>query len=177
MKTALFYKWSADGKPIYGEGAYDWSGAWQPRIEGELVPCDIGFHVLTAFQLPFWCGTQLDLVEADLADAIDDYDTTVVRTWRHVRRLMWDEKRMVEYAQACVERVKKSDAYAGTATYAQACAALFGSAGIAALAARAATDAATVASYAAASAGAERDWQRRWIEKAIGEPLMEGEKT
>jgi hypothetical protein len=32
-----YYKWLADGKPVYADGAYATPGEWQPRIEGGLV--------------------------------------------------------------------------------------------------------------------------------------------
>jgi hypothetical protein len=124
-----YFKWFADGRPVpesYVAGcARDCSptctaacltvaresalaGQWQPRIEGELrlqTPdglAPLGYHVLTAKQVPLWCGA--DLIEVD-ADEVDDTDqeAVVCRSWREIKRFRWTCEDMVAYARWCAE--------------------------------------------------------------------------
>ena len=84
------------------------SGQWQPRIDGELrlfTPdgCRVlGYRVLTAKQVPLWCGTDLIEVEADDVDDADG-DIIVCRTWREIKRFRWTCEDMVAYAKWCAE--------------------------------------------------------------------------
>jgi hypothetical protein len=195
-----YYKWMADGKPVYGKRKYATPGKWQTRIRGELVPCKTGYHVLTAEQVPSWCGTELIEVEIKGVVIVQD-DKCVCRTWREVKRYQWTRDDMIAYAQWCASRAEEHFARAARASGAAARAAVRAAAYAASDAADAASDAARAAyasgashasseaavaaaasaayaasaahaSYSAAAAhDSERNKQREWIEKRIGEPL------
>ena len=93
-----YYKWMADGKPVYGEGKYATPGEWQTRIEDDLIPCRRGYHVLIADQVPLWCGTELIEVEAKDVE-ITQSNKCVCRTWREIRRYQWTGVDTVAYAK------------------------------------------------------------------------------
>ena len=172
-----YYKWLAAEGPVYGVGGYARPGEWQPRMEGPLVVCRHGYHILTAEQVSLWCGDALIEVEPQAVE-ISESEKCVCRTWREVRRFRWTRKDMVAYAQACAERASKhaaaARAAAARATAATATAAAAVAAADAAGAARAATAAdaaAAAAAVAAADVADECGWQRAWIEDRIGERL------
>ena len=98
-----YYKWMADGKPVYGTGEYATPGEWQTRIKRELQPCRRGYHILTAEQVPYWCGTDLIEVEAQDVEITQEYKC-VCRTWREIKRYRWTRDDMVEYARWCAGR-------------------------------------------------------------------------
>lgn len=183
-----YYKWMADGKPIYGRGTYAPPGEWQPRIEGELMPCKNGYHILTAEQVPYWCGTELIEVKVRGVEVTQE-DKCVCRTWREVKRYRWSRDDMVAYAQWCASRTKKYAA-ANAAAAAEAAAAAAArdaaaarAADAAASAAAFAVDAAACSAFHAASSARnaaraaaevdERAAQRMWIEERIGKKLCE----
>jgi hypothetical protein len=115
-----YYKWMADGKPIYGRGTYAPPGEWQPRIESKLEMCWRGYHVCTADQIPYWCGTELIEVEVRDEDIVDSREDKILcRTWREIRRFRWTCKDMVEYVRACALAVPviASDTVADAARY------------------------------------------------------------
>ena len=136
-----YYKWMADGKPIYAAGSYAPPGEWQPRIEGELTACRRGYHILTWEQVPYWCGTELIEVEAQDVE-IERDDKCVCRTWREVKRYRWSRDDMVAYAQWCASRAKK---YAALASRTDATDATFAARSAAIYTTRAVADAAYAA--------------------------------
>jgi hypothetical protein len=182
------YKWTIGDHPIHGSGTYDLSGTWM-EVTGDLVWCQNGFHASTRGWLPKRMGTDLWEVEIDGDVQERDGGELLARKERFVRRLTWDCKKMISFANACSERAK---GYAAAATDRDARSA--DAAGYAARAARsAASDVAHVAAHAAAYAAYaahvawdtsraagdaqaaeanERRKQVEWIEEAIGEKLI-----
>ena len=154
-----YYKWLAADGPVYGEGTYDLSGAWQPRIDGKLTACEHGYHVLTAEQVAYWRGD--GLIEIEPKDIeIEQHDKCVCRTWRLVRRLKWTRQDMLDCTQADAAAASYAAATAANARCADA---------DAAYAAYAANARCVDADAAAAAARADRARQRAWIEARIGE--------
>jgi len=131
MKT--FYKWLADGGPVYAQGSYAAPGEWQPRNEGDLEMCKRGYHVCAREQVPYWCGTEFVEVEVEDADVVEVApDKTLVRSWCETRHFRWTRADMLAYAQWCASRAATT-----SATFAADAAAPF-----AAVAAKRAADAA-----------------------------------
>jgi len=146
-----YYKWIADGLPIYGMGAYDLSGKWQ-YVEGPLSACENGFHVCRADQVHYWIGTELWEVEIS-DETINCGNKICCRGIRFVRRLAWDKDKMIRYAWCCAFATADTRA----AVYAHAAAAAF-------------TFTAAVYAHAAAIWARNAD-QRAWIEAGLGEEL------
>ena len=105
--SETFYKWTFEGKPVYGTGTYDFSGAWQPRITGELESCRRGYHVCRKDQIPSCCGDGLHQVEVDKTDMIVGETKCVASTWRLIRTLAWSRHDMLDYAEWCLDRTRK----------------------------------------------------------------------
>jgi len=174
-----YYKWLADNGPVYGKGPYAKRRTWQPRITCQLVACRRGYHILTAEQVPLWCGTELIEVRADDVEIVGA-DKCVCRTWREIDRFVWTPADMVAFAKACARRAAKharaarDASYASYASYASDASYAARDARDASYAARAARDARAAANWACEASKdyrAERVWQRRWIEKRIGQKL------
>jgi hypothetical protein len=124
-----YFKWFADGKPVpesYVAGCTRdcrptcttacltlaresaLAGQWQPRIEGDLALrtpdgfTPLGYRIVTARQVPLWCGT--DLIEVEAEEVHDaDREAIVCRTWREVRRFRWTCEDMVAFVKWCAE--------------------------------------------------------------------------
>jgi hypothetical protein len=99
-----YFKWFADKKPLYGQGEYVLDGGWQPKVEGDLVLCQNGYHVCTEKQLSYWRGTDLAEVEVDPDGMIESEEKCVVRTFRIVRWTPWTIEDMCDCAHADVIR-------------------------------------------------------------------------
>lgn len=163
-----YYKWMANGKPIYGRGKYAPPGEWQLKIEGKLEICWRGYHVCTADQVPYWCGTELIEVEVHEKDIVGrGPDKILCRTWREIRRFRWTRDDVAEYARACAlaAPVHASELAASSARIASNYAI---AAGAAAYAASLAAAYEATPTFAAAAA---RRRQKAWIEDRIGEKL------
>ena len=156
-------------------GTYQWVlGEWAPEIEGELIPCNNGYHVCQESDLLDWLGPVI--CDAEIGGGcIRASDKTVARTARIVRVLdTWNERTARLFACDCAERVlpvfersypndsRPRDAietarrFANSQATAEALAAAWGAARDAAWGA--ARDAAWGAAWGAAWA-AERKWQ------------------
>lgn len=137
-----YYKWFADGKPLPESyrvaSARDCTptctaeclttakesappGQWQPLMEGDLEfrtsdgITALGYRILPAKQVPFWCGTDLIEVEAqDVGGA--DGETVVCRTWREIKRFKWTCEDMIAYAKWCAEDAANTRATDWTTT-------------------------------------------------------------
>ena len=86
--------------PVNGE-----PGAWMPPVQGELVPCENGYHVLKFNQLVKWLGPAI--VEVEIRGSlIEQKDKCVTREARTLRVLdAWNEKASRLFACDCAERV------------------------------------------------------------------------
>ncbi len=87
-------------------GEYRWAvGEWAPEIEGDLVPCDNGYHVCQTCDLLTWLGPVI--CEAEIGgQVLRAENKTVARTARIVRVLdTWNERTARLFACDCAERV------------------------------------------------------------------------
>lgn len=94
MKTAYYFKILQRDK-IGTHTHYRWPkvGVWTKRIEGKLIPCKKGYHVLRPRDLKIWLRARLDnrhalyLVEAEVSGRKTTSNKIVVRRARIVKRL------------------------------------------------------------------------------------------
>ena len=87
-------------------GTYQWVlGEWAPEIEGELIPCNNGYHVCQESDLLDWLGPVICDAETG-GGCIRASNKTVARTARITRVLdTWNERTARLFACDCVERV------------------------------------------------------------------------
>jgi hypothetical protein len=83
----------------------DAPGEWVPAIQGELVPCQNGYHVLGEEDLLAWRGACLYVIETR-GDIARDTDKFVCREARLLRRVeAWTDTILRLFAADCAERV------------------------------------------------------------------------
>jgi len=88
--------------PVDGE---EW-GAWMPPIEGELVSCQNGYHVVTVWQLPYHLDRYIHPVQVG-GEVIMERKQTLARQARVGRAIVaWTPATMGEFARACAERAR-----------------------------------------------------------------------
>jgi hypothetical protein len=114
----LFYKvLDAEGYSCHG-GSLKWSlptknddgswtpGEWMPEIEGPLVECKNGYHLVTLEQLPGWLNERIFV--AEVAGEIiksSDKEKWVARKVRLLSETAWDERTARLFACDCAEHV------------------------------------------------------------------------
>jgi len=105
MAEKLYKVLGHNGESVNG-GACIWNrhGKWMPAIEGELVPCENGYHLCRAEDLLEWFGPTI--WEATYrGDRLDDDNKVVVRQPRLLRKMRnWDETVARLFAVDCAER-------------------------------------------------------------------------
>lgn len=153
------YKWTEGPKAIYGEGAYDQSGAWLPKQR--VVMCSSGYHVCTREQVAHWRGTELWEVEVR-GKHLEANDKECWEEMRFVRKLKWTHKDMVDCAKADAKRILRAaeeahDAAKGVASGTSYDPRIY----LATL----------IGDRVAEEATYVRQQQRNWIETRIGEVL------
>jgi hypothetical protein len=83
----------------------DKPGKWLPPIEGKLIPCGNGYHVLRLEDLLEWYGRILVEVEIKRR-AVRSGNKSVVRQARVVRVISgWNDRNLRLFAADCAERV------------------------------------------------------------------------
>lgn len=81
-------------------------GEWMPAIEGKLVPCSHGYHVLETDMVLDWIGPAMFEVEVADCEKLQEHDKWVVRgPCRLVRRIPIGEREWRLFACDCAERV------------------------------------------------------------------------
>jgi hypothetical protein len=79
-------------------------GEWMPAIQGDLSPCENGYHLAREQDLLSWIGPAI--FEAEYrGEMIEAGDKVVVREARLLRRLGWNERTARLFACDCAERV------------------------------------------------------------------------
>lgn len=98
------YSWSLPTKNADGT----WTpGEWAPVIEGDLVPCENGYHLCKGKQLLEWLGPTIYEAECD-GEQIDSGNKIVVRKARLVRRIeAWNERTARLFAVSCAREALK----------------------------------------------------------------------
>ena len=80
-------------------------GEWMPPIEGELIPCENGYHLCTLAQLPSWLASRIYEAEGR-GDHVDGGDKIAYREVRLLRLCAgWNERTARLFACDCAERV------------------------------------------------------------------------
>jgi len=111
MTERLFKVLGKDGAAFHG-GTGKWGlptedgpGEWMPPIEGELAPCENGYHGCREQDLVKWLGPTIYEMEVR-GERIDDEDKIVVREARLLRKLdTWNERTARLFACDCAEAV------------------------------------------------------------------------
>jgi len=98
MADQLYLKFTqADGRAPMGVGRWKLprgsrAGAWMPAIEGELVPCQRGYHLVPVQFLLKWASDRLWIAEYD-GDLVAHEDKVVVRRARILSEVTtWSKK-------------------------------------------------------------------------------------
>lgn len=112
----MYYKiLTDDGKSCNG-GNMQWSlptkddgtwtpGDWMPDIEGELEPCENGYHLCRPQDLVHWLNEAIFEAEYE-GEIIESDDKIVVRRARLLRRVeAWNEKTARLFACWCVRQI------------------------------------------------------------------------
>jgi len=80
-------------------------GKWMPRIDGELIPCENGYHICRSQDLVYWLDEAIFEVEVK-GKVVEDDNKCVTRKARLLRKLeTWSEKTARLFAADCAERV------------------------------------------------------------------------
>jgi len=88
-----------------GHGSWKRNRHWMPPIEGELIPCENGYHLCRKQDLIDWLGPTIWEAEYR-GERLDSDNKVVVREARLLRQLMsWDEIAARLFAIDCAERV------------------------------------------------------------------------
>jgi len=98
-----------NGEPVNG-GHGKWSlpnrgkpGKWMPKIGGELIPCENGYHLCRRKDLINWLGPTIWEAECR-GDVVKAHDKIVVREARLLRQLEnWNERTARLFACDCSE--------------------------------------------------------------------------
>jgi len=107
----MLYKFLAEG----GVGPYsgqawklpknDKPGAWMPRLRGELIACERGYHLCREQDLPEWLAPELYEAEYE-GDLVETENKVVVRKARLLRRVeAWNERTALLFAADCAAHV------------------------------------------------------------------------
>ena len=94
-----------DNRSCHGGDATWMPGEWMPAIEGELIPCENGYHLCRRQDLLLWLGKVIWEAEVD-GDVVEADDKIVARSARIMRRLdAWNERTARLFAADCAEHV------------------------------------------------------------------------
>jgi len=99
-----------DGSAIHGSGTWHLPrgkrpGKWMPEIEGELVPCENGYHLCYRDTLVEWLGPTIWVAEYR-GEMLRQDDKTVVRQARLTSPVpTWTDRTARLFACDCAERV------------------------------------------------------------------------
>jgi hypothetical protein len=111
LTTTTYYKFlTADGRATHAHN-FSWSlpkgkrpGKWMPKIKGDLVPCENGYHVCSERDLLEWCHETLYEVEVR-GEIVTSENKLVVREARLLRKVNhWNERSARMFACDCAEK-------------------------------------------------------------------------
>src|SRR3990172_472650 len=90
-----------------GKNTWDLSGAWMPAIEGDLIPCERGYHLCRQQHLIEWLGPAIYPAEINGEDWIDNGDKIVARQARITGPAFatWTDRTARLFAADCADRV------------------------------------------------------------------------
>ena len=110
--TERYFKILVDGKSCHG-GDSVWSlpdgdkpGDWMPKLT-KLVPCEHGYHIVMAHQIPWWMKNNCQIFEVETSGkVINDSDKFVCGKVRLVKHMQFDPEITPRlFAADCVEHV------------------------------------------------------------------------
>src|SRR3972149_690362 len=109
MNETLYKVLGENGETVNG-GHGKWSlpsggkpGKWMPKIGGELIPCENGYHLCRRKDLINWLGPTIWEAECR-GDVVKAHDKIVVREARLLRQLEnWNERTARLFACDCSE--------------------------------------------------------------------------
>jgi hypothetical protein len=114
-ETVKYYKLIDENNRSCNGGSFDWSdylpqdsqpGQWTPAVEGEIVACENGYHVVDANHLLEWATAQLYECEAEEPMADQDNDKFACRRIRLIRKIeTWNDKTLRLFACWCVRQI------------------------------------------------------------------------
>ena len=82
-------------------------GDWMPKIKGQLIPCENGYHLCRRKDLVHWLGETIYVAEYR-GKMIEDDDKIVVRSARLLRRIeTWTERTARLFAVWCARSALK----------------------------------------------------------------------
>lgn len=105
LTNQTFFK-ALDGVQATNGGDYRYPGVgrWTKHVDGELVPCERGYHVAQGKQVLDWLAPTVYVAEVcpdhDPINAVNKWVTCRVRL---VRRLAWDDSSARLFAADCAE--------------------------------------------------------------------------
>lgn len=85
----------------------DKPGKWMPKIEGDLIPCENGYHLCRSQDLRVWFNEEIYEAE-HRGEIVEASGKVVVREARLIRKLeAWNEKTARLFAVKCAKRALK----------------------------------------------------------------------
>jgi len=95
-----------DGRKSCNGGEGMWRiGRWMPPVDGELVPCENGYHLCRREDLICWLGPNIFIAE-HRGDIVECDEKVVVREARITKELKtWNERTARLFAADCAEHV------------------------------------------------------------------------
>lgn len=123
MRDKLYKFLREDGSPTHAPNTFKWPlptknrpGKWV-SVEGELIPCENGLHLVRFSGLLEWADHTLYEAEGGKEFVEKDKKVLVFRRARLVRKIdAWNEKDLRLFARDCAERALRYTA--GAAWYA-----------------------------------------------------------
>ncbi len=100
--SLTYYKiMRGDGKTLHGREGWT-PGQWMPALEGELVPCENGYHVVTDVQAGRWLEQGVEVWEVEVeGEIVEADDKCVCRKARLTRKVgTFTEPRWKAYKEA-----------------------------------------------------------------------------
>ncbi len=102
----VLYKWLNGREATHVAGFRYRLGAWQPEVEGELVACHNGYHLMRPEHLSRWIARDLFVAEYDPETVMECPDKVVVSRCRIVEHLRgWDREALILCAADFAEKV------------------------------------------------------------------------
>jgi len=108
-----YYKILHDGRSCHG-GELKWSlphdgkpGKWMPKIEGELIPCENGYHLCRKSDVLEWLDAEIYEAE-HRGEVVESDSKVVVRQVRLLRKIeTWNDKTARLFAVWCAREALK----------------------------------------------------------------------
>ena len=105
-----YYKILKDGKSCNG-GSAEWflptkckPGKWMPAVEGKLVPCQSGYHIVKADDILQWVVPDAQIFEVEPRGRVQYAgDKGVCTSVRLIKQLGWDDRIARLFACDCAE--------------------------------------------------------------------------